>query len=128
MLSVLVTPGSRRILAYRHPVDMRKSIDGLVGLVKSVLQEDVLSGDLFLFFNRRGTYLKFVAWDRTGFCLFAKRLERAKFVLPGEAEKLELSQRAFELILDGIVLGARRVHGVRTEHDTIGRESRFAQP
>lgn len=107
---------------------MRKSIDGLVGLVQSVLQEDALSGGVFVFFNRRGTYLKLVTWDRTGFCLFAKRLEHGKFVLPGEAEKLELSQRAFELILDGIVLGARRVNGVRTEHGPIGRESRFAQP
>lgn len=107
---------------------MRKSIDGLVGLVKSVLQEDVLSGDLFLFFNRRGTYLKFVAWDRTGFCLFAKRLERAKFVLPGESEKLELSSRAFELLLDGIVLGARRVNRVEISHDTAGREGRIAYP
>jgi len=125
---VLVAPGSRRILAYRHPVDMRKSIDGLVGLVKSVLQEDVLSGSLFIFFNRRGTYLKLVAWDRTGFCLFAKRLEHSKFVLPGESDKLELSPRAFELILDGIVLGARRMHGVETHHDTARRESRIAQP
>lgn len=107
---------------------MRKSIDGLAGLVKNVLQEDVLSGSLFLFFNRRGTYLKFVAWDRTGFCLFAKRLERGKFVLPGESEKLELSSRAFELILDGIVLGARRVNRVETEYDTARREGRVAQP
>lgn len=107
---------------------MRKSIDGLVGLVKGVLREDVLSGDLFLFFNRRGTYLKFVAWDRTGFCLFAKRLERGKFVLPGESEKLELSSRAFELLLDGIVLGVRRVHRVEKEYGTAGRESRVAHP
>ncbi len=128
MLSVLLTPGSRRILAYRHPVDMRKSIDGLVGLVKGVLQEDVLSGSLFLFINRRGTYLKLVAWDRTGFCLFAKRLERAKFVLPGESEKLELSSRAFELLLDGIVLGVRRVHRVEEQYDTAGREGRIAHP
>ena len=107
---------------------MRKSIDGLTGLVKSVLQEDVLSGDIFLFVNRRGNYLKFVAWDRTGFCLFAKRLERSKFVLPGESEKLELSSRAFELLLDGIVLGARRVHRVEEEHDTAGRQGRIAHP
>jgi len=119
--------GSRRILAYRHPVDMRKSITGLVGVVQSVLQEDALSGSLYLFFNRRGTHLKLVAWDRTGFCLFAKRLERGKFVLPGESDKLELSPRAFELILDGIVLGARRVHGVEMLHDDR-RESRIAQP
>ena len=125
---MLLTPGSRRILAYRHAVDMRKSIDGLVGLVKRDLQEDVLSGSLFIFFNRRGTYLKLVAWDRTGFCLFAKRLERAKFVLPGESEKLELSPRAFELILDGIVLGARRVNRVEAKYVAARGEGRIAQP
>lgn len=107
---------------------MRKSIDGLVGLVQSVLHEDPLSGSLFVFFNRRGNYLKLVAWDRTGFCLFAKRLERGRFVLPGESEKLELGSRAFELILDGIVLGVRRLHDVEGVYDAAGREGRIAQP
>jgi transposase len=76
------------------------------------------SGSLYVFFNKRGTYLKLVAWDRTGFCLFAKRLEHGKFVLPGESDKLELSSRAFELILDGIVLGARRMNRVESSYDT----------
>ena len=107
---------------------MRKSIDGLVGLVQSVLHEDALSGCMYVFTNRRRNYLKLVAWDRTGFTLFAKRLERSKFVLPGEAEKLELSERAFELILDGIVLGVRRAHPEKTKHDSTGRESRQSQP
>lgn len=118
--------GPRRILAYRRPVDLRKSIDGLVGLVQNALREDALSGGLFIFFNRRGNYLKLVAWDRTGFCLFAKRLERGRFVLPGDSEKQELSARAFELILDGIVLGARRVRRVETMHESTGREGRPA--
>ena len=47
------TPEVRRILAYSKPVDLRKSIDGLVGLVKNVLEEDPLSGSLFVFINRR---------------------------------------------------------------------------
>ena len=68
------TPEVRRILAYSKPVDLRKSIDGLVGLVKSVLEEDPLSGSLFVFVNRRGNYVKLVSWDRTGWCLFANYL------------------------------------------------------
>lgn len=107
---------------------MRKSIDGLVALVQGALQEDALSSSLYVFFNRRGNYLKLVTWDRTGFSLFAKRLEHGRFVLPGEAEKVELSARAFELILDGIVLGARRMHRVERMHDAAGREGRIAQP
>lgn len=96
-----------RILAYRRPVDMRKSFDGLLGLVKHILEEDPLSGTLYVFANRRGSYVKAVYWDRTGFCLFAKRLERGRFVFPGEAERFEMSEQAFRLLLDGIVLGRR---------------------
>ena len=62
---------------------------------------------MYIFTNRRRTLLKAVYWDRTGFCLFAKRLERGRFVLPGEAETFELSERALRLLLDGILLGAR---------------------
>lgn len=87
---------------------MRKSFDGLVSLVQNALREDPLSGSLYVFINRRGNYVKGVYWDRTGFCLFAKRLERGRFVLPGDAERFELSERAFRLLLDGIVLGRGR--------------------
>lgn len=98
----------RRILAYSEPVDMRKSFNGLVALVQGVLREDPLSGCLFVFFNRRGNYMKLVTWDRTGYCLFAKRLEHGRFRLPSESTKQELSEQALRLILDGIVLGKRR--------------------
>jgi transposase len=101
------TPAERRILAYNQPVDLRKSITGLVGLVKSVSGEDPLSGSLFVFINRRGNYLKLVVWDRTGFCLFAKRLERGRFRLPGDALTQELSPHVFQLLLEGSALGGR---------------------
>jgi transposase len=104
---VLLAREVRKIMAYCHPVDMRKSFDGLVALVQNTLCEDPLSGSLYVFINRRGTYVKAVYWDRTGFCLFAKRLERGRFVLPGGSETFELSEQAFRLLLDGIVLGTR---------------------
>ncbi len=87
---------------------MRKSFNGLVALVQNVLAEDPLSGSLFVFFNRRGNYMKLVTWDRTGYCLFAKRLEQGRFRLPSGDTKQEISERTFRLILDGIVLGNRR--------------------
>lgn len=105
---MFLSSAPRRILAYSEPVDMRKSFNGLVALVQNVLAEDPLSGSLFVFFNRRGNYLKLVTWDRTGYCLFAKRLEQGRFHLPASERKQELSERAFALILDGIVLGNRR--------------------
>jgi transposase len=104
---VVLASDVRRILAYRHPVDMRKSFDGLVALVQNTLRDDPLSGCMYIFTNRRRTLLKAIYWDRTGFCLFAKRLERARFTLPGDAETFELSERAFRLLLDGILLGTR---------------------
>jgi transposase len=105
---VLFTSSVRRILAYREPVDMRKQFDGLIALVSHALSEDALSGTLFVFFNRRCNLVKAVYWDRTGYCLFAKRLERGRFGLPGDHSKQELSEQAFRLLLDGIVLGKRR--------------------
>jgi len=96
-----------RILAWREPVDMRKSFDGLVGVVRSHLGEDPLSGSLYVFVNRRGNYLKLVYWDRTGFALFAKRLERGRFAIPGQDQAQQLSEEQFKLILDGITLGKR---------------------
>lgn len=97
-----------RILAYGRPVDMRKSFDGLLGLVRGELKEDPLSDSLFVFINKRGNYLKCVFWDRTGFCLFAKRLVRGRFKFPLEEEKQELSSQIFSLLLDGITVGRRR--------------------
>ena len=98
----------RRILAYSDPVDMRKSFHGLVGLVQGLLGEDPLSGAMYVFFNRRGNYVKLVTWDRTGYCLFAKQLEQGRFHLPSGDAKQEISEQAFRFILDGIVLGRRR--------------------
>jgi transposase len=99
----------RRIFAYTEPTDMRKSFQGLLALVQQVfLNEDPYSGDLFAFVNRRGNYMKILAWDRTGFTLFAKKLERGRFVFPGESVSQELSDKALRFILDGIPLGRRR--------------------
>jgi len=99
----------RRIFAYTEPTDMRKSFLGLLALVQQVFQdEDPYSGNLFAFVNRRGNYVKILAWDRTGFMIFAKKLERGRFVFPGESVSQELSNQALRFILDGIPLGRRR--------------------
>ena len=105
---MFLSSAPKRILAYSNPVDMRKSFAGLVAVVQNVLHEDPLSDCLFVFFNRRGNYMKLVTWDRTGYCLFAKKLEHGRFHLPSSEMKQELNERAFRLILDGIVLGSRK--------------------
>ena len=101
-------PAFKRILIHRDPVDMRRSFDGLIALVTNVLNEDPLSSSLFLFRNRRGNYVKGVYWDRTGYCLYAKRLEHGRFTIPGTSVTEELSEQTLRLILDGIALGGRR--------------------
>ncbi len=97
-----------RIFAYSQPTDMRKSFQGLLVLVQRVFtDQDPYSGSLFVFINRRGNYIKILRWDRTGFCLYAKKLERGRFLLPSKAESQELTDQSLRFILDGIPLGAR---------------------
>ena len=95
----------RRILAYGNPVDMRKSFNGLLGVVREHVQEDPLSGTFYVFINRSGNYLKGIYWDRTGYCLYAKRLVRGRFRFPRVTETQELNEQVFKLLLDGIVVG-----------------------
>lgn len=87
-----------KVLVYEHPVDMRKSFDGLYAVASQGAKEDVLSGSLFLFVNRSKTILKVLFWDRTGWCVVAKRLERGRF----EVSKNFLNYRELELLFDGI--------------------------
>ena len=102
-------PQPRRIFAYSKPTDMRKSFQGLLALVQQVfVEEDPHSGSLFVFVNRKGNCIKALVWDRTGFALYAKRLERGRFTFPSEAESQELSEKAFRFLIDGIPLGLRR--------------------
>jgi len=84
---------------------MRKSFDGLVGLVKHQLQEDPLSGHLFVFINRKRTYLKILYFDRSGYCIWAKRLERGHFTYAqNQGLKQSLDWTRLKLILEGIEL------------------------
>jgi transposase len=78
---IQVAPGTKIHLACR-PASMRYGFDGLSAKVASVLALDPYSGHLFLFRSKRGAYLKILYWDGSGLCLFAKRLERGRFVWP----------------------------------------------
>jgi len=100
--------GARRVYAYREPIDMRCSFNGLVSAVKCFLRHDPLSGDFFIFINRRGTLLKGIFWDRTGWCIFAKRLEQKRFNLRRGDLLQELSQQELELLLDGVLRGCKK--------------------
>ncbi len=93
--------------------DMRKSFEGLSGLVREKLQEDPLGGHLFLFCNKGRSRLKILFWDGSGLWVCAKRLERGRFSWPetaGETEcpRVRLSQEELTLLLGGIELSRTR--------------------
>jgi len=79
---MLVPRESCRIFVYVHPVDMRKAIDGLSALVVSELQALPSNGDMFIFRNKRSNKTKLLVYDRNGFVLFYKRLDKGAFKFP----------------------------------------------
>lgn len=100
-----------RIYAHIGPADMRKSFDGLCGLVRSVFQADPLDGSLFLFHNRRGDRVKILYWDRDGLALWYKRLERGTFELipAGEGQAVvEIDATQLAMLLGGVPLDSGR--------------------
>lgn len=107
---MLMVPPSVRIYLASTPADMRCSFDGLTARVVSVLAADPFSGHLFVFRNRRGDRVKILFWDRSGFCLWYKRLERGTFRFPAAAgSSIEVEAAELTLLLEGIDLhGARR--------------------
>jgi len=96
-----------RLYWYNGYTDMRKGFNGLSGIINHQLAQDPLSGDVFIFVNRRRTLLKLLVWDRGGFVIYYKRLEQGTFEFPGydpALKALELSREDLLLILDGIDL------------------------
>jgi transposase len=93
-----------RIWLCLEPTDMRCSFDGLAARVRLRLQDDPLSGQLFVFVNRRRSHAKMLFFDRNGYCLWAKRLERGQFDVPfGDGVKKPLSLMALRMLIDGLV-------------------------
>ena len=96
---MLSLPPAVRVFVARGAVDLRKSFDTLATVVREVLREDPLSGHLFVFFNRRRDRLKVLYWDRSGYCLYYKRLERGCFRHP-DVEQIDV--RELLLVLAGV--------------------------
>jgi transposase len=109
---MLTLPTSVRIYLARGATDMRKSIDGLSSVTKQVLEQDPLSGHLFVFCNARRDRIKILYWERTGFWLLHKRLERGTFAWPvpanTDAKQIELASSDLSALLGGLDLRAAK--------------------
>jgi hypothetical protein len=110
-------PAAVRIFLCTKPTDMRKGFDGLQGMVREFLEQDPLSGHLFLFINRRRDRIKLLWWDRDGLVIWYKRLEAGTFqqldpsASPGGSSGeagIELSTIDLALLLTGVDLASAR--------------------
>lgn len=96
-------PPSTKIYLALAPCDMRKGFDGLAAQVRNILRLDPFSGTVFLFRGKRGDRLKALVWDGSGLCLYAKRLERGRFVWPKvDQGALRLSAAQLAMLVEGL--------------------------
>jgi len=101
--------GQIRVHLYGYPCDMRKSFPGLYALTRQGLRLDPLSGDLFVFVSRRATQMKVLYFDRSGFCIWSKRLEAGCFLSDwAQVRTREMDWTALKLMLEGIEPGKQR--------------------
>lgn len=109
---MLGLPPSVRIYFATEPTDMRKGIDGLRALVEGTLRHDPYDGHLFVFVGKSKDKLKILFWDRSGFVLYMKRLEKGRFQLPtvdARRKQVDMEPAQLAMLLDGIDLNARRL-------------------
>lgn len=95
--------GQIKVFVYGKPVSMRLSFDGLYALARHGLGQDPLTGNLFAFINRRATQIKVLYFDRSGWCIWAKRLEQGRLLSDWEAARTrEMDWTGLKLLLEGI--------------------------
>ena len=100
---MFIPEGQVRVFLYVDPVSMRLSFDGLYALTRHSLRQDPLSGHLFAFINRRATQIKVLYFDRTGLCVWAKRLEQGRLISNwDQVTTREMDWTGLKLLLEGI--------------------------
>lgn len=96
-------PAGTRVWLAAGLTDMRRGFDGLAALVQSALTQDPFSGHVFVFRGRRGDIIKLLWWDGQGMCLFAKRLEKGRFIWPqADSGSVLLTSAQLSMLLEGI--------------------------
>ena len=96
-------PAGTRIWLAAGLTDMRRGFDGLAALAQSALEQEPFSGHVFVFRGRRGDIIKLLWWDGQGLCLFAKRLEKGRFIWPqADSGSVSLTPAQLSMLLEGI--------------------------
>ncbi len=108
-----------RYFIYRNGCDMRKGYDGLCGLVRNEWKKDPLSGDVFIFLSKQRNKIKLLLWQKDGFVIYSKRLEKGTFELP-KNNSIEISAQQLQFILDGIYLSSIKKR-MRYEHQFVSK-------
>lgn len=110
---MLSLASNMRIFVAKAPVNMRLSFDSLAGLVTNQIGRDPMNGDLYVFFNKRADSVKILVWDRHGWSLLYKRLEKGTFMPPDakelEANSMEIENARLAMILEGIDMRGAKV-------------------
>jgi transposase len=107
---MILLPSPVRIFLCTRSTDLRKSFDGLSGLVQECFSQDLLTGHLFLFLNRRRDRIKILYFDRDGLAIWYKRLETGSFQMPQVAvgDGIEIQPAQLAMLLSGIDLRSAR--------------------
>ena len=108
---MLLSSAQTRVYLALGNTDMRKAINGLSILVQESMDFDPFSGHLFVFCNRRRNILKILYWDRNGFCLWSKRLEKHFFRWPESSnDVMKIDQRELMWLVDGLEINQQKAH------------------
>ncbi len=120
MSSLLVLTDSRKYHLYRKETDMRKGFDSLCGIIRNELDKQVMDGDAFIFINKPRTHIKLLIWEKGGFTIFYRRLEKGTFEVPSfdlDAKSMQITSDQLNFILQGISLKAIK-YRKRYQHHT----------
>jgi transposase len=119
-MSSLLHFSDRNYHLYRKETDMRKGFDSLCGIITGELGRDVMSGDVFIFINKPRTHIKLLVWERDGFTIVYRRLEKGTFEVPAfnlDQSSLQITSDQLHCILKGINLSSVK-YRLRYQHKT----------
>jgi transposase len=110
--------GQIRVYLYGQPADLRCSFNGLQALTRQGLGQDPTDGGLYVFVNRRGTQMRVLYFDRSGFCVWSKRLESGRFISDWRAVRSrEMNWTQLKLLLEGIEPARQRKRYRHAAHE-----------